>query len=135
MAIPDFDLMLNKKSAVSIFFGEDKDNFFEIVLVKSMIYEGAEIKSTSRDNYKTITSTASLGGKTYYQSSKHHTYISMVVEEVNPSKKTALLRTEGLYTDPNSGMNISFSAELNISDDKFDNFTGTSHKGTPVAKR
>ena len=71
-SVTDFDYTMNSKQAVSISFGESKDNFCSATIYRSSVQAGYLVTSKQKST-KDISMDCNWGGKYYVQSSKHPT--------------------------------------------------------------
>lgn len=99
--VSDSSFTMGEKQAVSIFFGGDKYNYFDVTILRQHVYEGYIEKSEKMSEDNEIDSSGLWKGVQYFQSSKHDTFVYFYIEKLDRLSKIAVIGFGGKFVGGN----------------------------------
>jgi len=100
-SVTDFDYTMNGNQAVSISFGESKDNFCSATIYRSSVRSGYSVTSKQKST-KNISMDCNWGGKYYVQSSKHPTSADLKITNLDSESGSAQIVVSMHLVNPSS---------------------------------
>ena len=110
---------LNNKPATSVYFGESQQNFCNATIPKHLITSGYKFTSKKRNN-RDIDIDCNWNGKSYTPSTKHKTFYSLKIKNIDKNKKTITIIVDLNLIDYRSNEFLRIeNVQLNIKQNHF----------------